>query len=411
MPLISTVRVIEIIVIKMRVNLYSRLLKYQSSKNRSNLENYLTEMLCDYLNRLSEEDFHLFVKYVLFFDKSEIDYNDWKDQHKELHDIIWRTQYHIELGETYKCPDLICFGDRRPIFLIEAKIGAGFTQRNVKSDDDKEISIDQLKDYGNWLSSVNEHSGLILLTHSTSAPPDFLDSMSDYGVSFRNVISWQRIYNYLSQLLSKDNNLCTTKDFINFLEEQGMATEAPTHLDFSALDIFVEGPGMKIGNAMKTTRENLEKRYPNGIKWRSEEKFLCNYFYTIDYDAKVVWSWAMLDHDEYSYLGWGIVFPRETGPWEWRNYITELPKIPFVFMGIFSNGVSIRQRFEEQQRDRPSNWIWSNDVEADAILGITTSLLSDFLSYDGDFNETFLEWTDKHFNEGLMFFRKLTGAT
>lgn len=38
------------------MNLFGRLLKYQENEKCSNNENYLTEILCDYLNRLSIEE-------------------------------------------------------------------------------------------------------------------------------------------------------------------------------------------------------------------------------------------------------------------------------------------------------------------------------------------------------------------
>ena len=43
-------------VMKNRTSLYSRLLKYQDTNEKSNLENFRTEMLCDYPTRITENE-------------------------------------------------------------------------------------------------------------------------------------------------------------------------------------------------------------------------------------------------------------------------------------------------------------------------------------------------------------------
>ncbi len=52
-------------------SLYSRLLKNKNTEERSNLENFLTEMLCDFLNRISTKETKEFLRQVLNLTEEE----------------------------------------------------------------------------------------------------------------------------------------------------------------------------------------------------------------------------------------------------------------------------------------------------------------------------------------------------
>lgn len=390
------------------MSLYSRLLKYQSTNVKSNLENFLTEMLCDYLNRITENELLSFMKEVLFFNNSK----SWIDnQFITNQEIIWKTQYSINWQGTIKYPDLICLCNKKPCLLVENKIGAQFTQRILTNEQNEKISVGQLQDYGTWLNSINQNGAMVLLTNFTDPPNDFLQPTSNYGVRTRNVIGWQQVYDWLRNLRKNSNNvLCITNDFISFLEEQGMANESPSHSDFSILELFIGGPRMRIGNALKNTREGLQKKYQQRINWGVEKSYFNDYLYSVDDEGKIVWSWTILDHSEYSYMGWGFIFPDERDIWDLRKSFVILPKEPFAFMLIYSEGEKVKKNFKEKLKIRPENWLWTQDMDISNRLGLVCAPLSGFLAYDVDFNKAFFEWVNKHFDLALSFFKSLIDA-
>jgi hypothetical protein len=300
------------------VSLYKKLLKYQQSEERSNLENYSTEILCDFLNRLSGDEMHAFLKKVVFSGLNTSVRYDFISNHKNDEgriNIVWKTQYSISISGTTKYPDLIGFISNRPAIIIEVKIGAGFTHRAHHDDDGAITYVSQLVDYGNWLHRKNRYAILLLLSHSTEPPSDFLIPGNKYGISKKNYITWNQIYQWLNDGLAIGKENCLTEDFKNYLLEQNMAIESPVRDDFSVLGLLVSGSGKRIGNMMKHIRNNLEKKYKTHMSWGKEKSYLNDELYTIAYDQKIVWSWVILESSEYTFISWGICFPDDLDEW------------------------------------------------------------------------------------------------
>lgn len=396
----------------MATNLYSRLFRCQSRGDRSNLENFLTEILCDYLNRLEADQPLSFVRNVLLFGLHEERVEAWASNCANVvGEAVWRSQHPISWEGTTKYPDLMYFYGGKPLVLVEVKIWAQFTQRTTLNQENETLTFGQLQDYGNWLNSVNPSGAMILLSHGTQAPRDFLAADSIYGIPNRNIASWQRVYNWLGEVLKCSNAVpCITSDFMAFLREMNMAHDPPKHSDFSVFELFVNGPGLRIGNSFSYTRQALQERFPQGVSWGAEVKALGEYQYRIDYERKVVWSWAVLADDEYSYVGWGLIFPDDVDVWDLRRSFGQLPKEPFLFLTLASSGQTVQARFKETRDARPSDWSWAQDdsVAGDYCpLGLIWTPLSPLLAYDADFTSQFSEWVSKHFAEASDFFQSL----
>ena len=92
----------------MTVSIYQRLFKYQQTADRSNLENFCTEILCDYLNRISQETTNSFLKDVLLSGKPELVRREVSEalltSSSKIH---WITQQSVQIGGTNKYPDLV----------------------------------------------------------------------------------------------------------------------------------------------------------------------------------------------------------------------------------------------------------------------------------------------------------------
>lgn len=384
------------------MSIYSQLLKYQSRENRSNDENYLTEILCDYLNRLSAEDSKEFVKTIVFYGQEITNYNEFVlqnnyDSEKEL--ITWKTQFSIAIDQTTKFPDLVGFIRNLPVIIIEVKIGAGFTYRIHNDNDGNEVSTPQLIDYGKWLNEQNPHGVLLLLSYSTTPPINFLINNNIYGIQQKNYVTWQHIYNWLKQIEQSIESICLTKDFINFLLERNMANASPNSTDLSALNIFMSGSGNRIQSMMKSVRETLEEKYIDNMKWGKEKTYLMDGTYTFAFEQNLAWSWSFVECNEYTYLAWGICFPDEHDEWEWKLSFPELPKNPFVFIGIFSSGEKTKQICLAKTKNQPKEWMWCNiqNFKGDGLLGIKTFGLDNILSFDKDTTTELYNFVDGGF--------------
>lgn len=243
-------------------SLFKRLLKYQESQSRSNLENYVTEILADYLNRISTIESRLFIDNILFNSCSNGDFSSFSESHGLDSDrflIEWKTQQSIYVSGVVKYPDLLGFINKKPAILIEAKIRAPFTQRIYNDEEGNLQKIPQLVDYGKWLSKKNPDGILILLTYSTKPPDNYYDNPSPYSIEKRNCINWQLIYNWLERRRKKQKCSCLAEYFMEFLLEENMAIKSPDITDLSVLELFVYGAGKRIGGMMEHTRSELEK--------------------------------------------------------------------------------------------------------------------------------------------------------
>jgi len=391
------------------VSLYNRLLKYQQTEAKSNLENFSTEILCDFLNRLAGDDKEQFLRKVIFLGKDTSAFEDFVSNNGEDNlEIIWKTQCPITISETTKYPDLIGFIDDRPAILIEVKIDAKFTQRTYQDDDGNTIHIHQLEDYGNWLSEENDKAIdkaiLLLLSRSTRPPSDFLEPGNRYGVAQKNYVTWNQIYRWLNDGTINSKVNCLVEDFKEYLLEQNMAIESPVKNDFSILELWISGAGNRIGNMMTHIRNELQKKHTSNMDWKKEKRYFNNdgELYTLEYDPKIAWSWVHLNSDDYAYIGWGICFPDELDEWGWREVCSTLPTVPFVHIGLFSASQDFVDRYKENANKRPDGWCWNDKIdewEDDILIGMRFVPLDKFVSFEKDATTEIFNFLDSGFKE------------
>jgi hypothetical protein len=377
-----------------RLSLYSRLLKYQESEDRSNLENYLTEMLCDFLNRLSSDETKDFACQVLFHLSDLCYFSDWIEKLNLESELCWDTQVTVEVDGEMRRPDLICWQRSLPVILIESKIDAGFTEK-------------QLISYDKWLNEKNPEAVLVLLRKNTEAPEGFLthnacdvcSSSGGYFIPKRNCIHWQQVYDWLKSFIACEHPLkLLAEEFIMFMEEQKMAFNQPSSADFAALQLFANGPAGRMNLVMSEIRNQLKKRYPD-LAWLSEEKALGQNQYIIG-DGKIE-SWVILPYKiDYSWFGWGIIFPEQGG----INRIAEemykvLPRNPYWFFVVMSNNPlvwrEIKQRTTEQQG------LLVNQAQApqasDEPVCVAYKSVEEFIGTGKSIGDELLGWLDQHF--------------
>lgn len=310
----------------MGASLYSRLLKQQSTDKRGNLENFLTEGLCDLLNRLTGQQQRELLAALLGADSLPPQGRDSA--------IRWETQQTVFIPQYgNKRPDLLGYLDGKPVFLVEVKIAAAFTYGRTQEEEVNEpVDVHQLQMYGQWLAEANPAGRLVLLTWRSKAPDDFLHATSDpkYGVAARHCITWQQVHDQLA----RRQGFPLGKDYREFLQEVDVATDAPDRQDFALLELFMEGASTRIRNFMKTARTRLSSEFPAGMKWGAEASYQ-SAGYVEEPQNRLIWAWGFLDRKTSDYIYWGIYFPTDDEiPWGWKAAFPGIPRRPVIFVGM-----------------------------------------------------------------------------
>lgn len=419
--------------------IYSALFPYRERARRSPFEDFLTEALCDLLNRCPPATSKEFVAQVLITDHHIRTL--WRTAASEMHRLIWQTQVVIQDNHGYWRPDIVLEADvdgaPKRVLIVENKISARIQQhglprevkiaardRSTLSDEDEgtdqESEIrNQLQCYGEWLENQDKpdgwNGGLTLLTHFTEAPDDFLDPKTTrYGSGYRSVASWSRIYKWLLghdagvrgkhhiSMLPESAVTVLAKEFALFLKENNMANEQVVPSDIAATGIFV-GSADRIFNTFQAAYKEFQPTIEN-IKdtqrhWGGDYEF--------DARGRLLWEWIFLNRKyapaSYSwYVAWGIRFPDYSGCWTDAN--PRLPVIEHVFVNFASekprNLIPLKLL---DQKDRPKGWsisvkAWSGVVEHESkelpelVVG---SPVVDFLQRPEEFGQMFGRWVNQ----------------
>lgn len=219
-------------------SLYRRLFTYRERPDRSPVEDFLTEGLADLLDRMPVEVCRDLVARMLG-DRAEVEIElalIWKMGSPAR----WSTQRAIAGGRL----DLLLEIDGRAAVVVESKVSAGFQEH---ADHDTGHSRHQLRTYGEWLGNSADRQwggALVLLTHWTSAPPDFLQVSGPYGCRHRGVTRWSELSRWLSARIRLPEHAnagwaLLAGEFVTFLREMDMDSELATGHDLAALQMYL----------------------------------------------------------------------------------------------------------------------------------------------------------------------------
>ena len=107
------------------MRLYSRLFKYAPLPQKTSLENFLTESLCDLLERITATDRRNVEKFAadLFLGSTKSG-SALAKRLRNAQSLRWCTQYRVKLGSHQGWADLCLLGDEKVLLLIENKVNA-----------------------------------------------------------------------------------------------------------------------------------------------------------------------------------------------------------------------------------------------------------------------------------------------
>ncbi|UUQ65172.1 hypothetical protein NLK61_00530 [Pseudomonas fuscovaginae UPB0736] len=194
---------------------FSKLYAYKQSPVRSSLEDFLTELLAQWLRMADEAGYTRRALSVLF---------KLPDSDHPTGPISWMTQHAIPKGygkASGRKPDLVASGDGF-FFIVENKVAAGFTSHIDEESGYETLQLDLYQTYLDARASrgIVEKGGLCLLTFATPPPADWKGA----------VCFWSELHSLLRTDLAAGTILSSsafgffTMELLKFLEDHGMGS-------------------------------------------------------------------------------------------------------------------------------------------------------------------------------------------
>lgn len=306
----------------------NRLFRYRASEKRRPLEDFLSEVLADFINRspISEAN-NFIIECFIPRDLRNLAQSIIKDQR-----IHARTQVYIPNG---KCLDILLEVEGLPIIILENKTWAAFQMHarmpepasqedidkklEVSSENNERVAVEydhQLVTYGHWLSSIskpNDWPGVLsVLTHAALPPTDFtFHNSATYGV-VPHLQFWRNIHAHLRKSLGNvsDNQINSAWKFVGlelatFLEINEMDSSDLSAVEISSINVSIS-PLKKLKTVFAEVGTELVQRQPSIFVRRGHST-------QVRYDDSFVWGWNFLKEYPRSYIGYGLYFSSPTG--------------------------------------------------------------------------------------------------
>lgn len=360
-------------------SLYGRLFRYRERPNRTPLEDYLSECLADFFNRLPHEAKVGFVQ-ELFLPAACA--TEWRALIAGVGAVAMKTQYQIPNGRL----DIVVLLDEQPSFVIENKIAAPIAKRSNDTD--------QLTAYGNWLKKTADASGrklavLCLLTHVTQPPETFTDNHKElYGANPR-VVTWSQIAHELRAIAAEGRlplDVCTiAREFHQFLLEQNMTSEFANLEDFAAAIVYVRS-GSRILHTFEKIFDHLSELGGPFVEGRIKDDEIVDF----ESGSNVIHGWKYLSAAPLrtAYFTYGISLQP-------RRALSKdtLPDEDSIFLGFGVETKREMQLLETMSKDLGEGWHCLSS--ADSSVMVTFRPLHIALAQPDQFANTMIAWIDQ----------------
>lgn len=306
-------------------SLYGRLF-HATSYERHRLEDFLTEVLADLFNRLEAPQLRILCRDFLLINCDPQAKEQWLDRAFATNQFAWTSQSWITTTRllTSKRPDLILWSDKRenrdvdsfdrenhglPLMIIECKIGAPFTKSKDSTGND--AALHQLQSYDRWLGDkAGQNGALVVLTHFSDVPTDFLHKESQYETRVRTVRRWSELYKWLAkedgQALWGPASSVLVTELLGFLREKNLMTNEPSPQDLAAARLYlVSGADARVVSSFASIRKVVQDRFG---KLKSFPEKRINLEYNPDREYGAISDHCNFHRDVWVY--WGVYFGR-----------------------------------------------------------------------------------------------------
>ncbi len=398
-------------------SIYGRLFKYQSTAERSQMENFLTEALADLLARCCDRQTQAdFVAEVLFGGgASDITGGkhlvQLKEDLKKAKTLTWETQKSVNFAGARGQPDIIIYGDKKPLVVIENKVNAPIGKRGTDSEDESDEAdalddrLNQMNVYDGWLSGKGQNSkgGLVLLTHQTLPPQGFLEQGNKYSIPLRARCYWKTTIVWLALRFQHESS-SLVHEFVKFLGEKVMKQDM-NNADLDALGnllravrelpaakVFDEaGVAEKLESLMHEARRKMREILPE--KGYSPKE--CTSMWH-NGGGSVVWDFRYYE-DRPWYCGWGFCVGGKPGGFS----SVPLPDgETLAFVQVASDKVEEPLILPGEMRPR-----WKTDSEQSMVDLLCTKDTGTLGHGKKSFGDDFLDWLTRTGKEAFEILR------
>jgi hypothetical protein len=394
-------------------SLFTRLFSYTPRGDREPLENFLTECLCYFLERLTALDrasLDQFVTEVLCGPKIP---SALRDRISSARRLRWKTQQSIRCAGKLGYLDISLSADDDLILVVENKVTAEFTTHlipaaagEIGGGHEDEI-CDQLELYEKHLRSRGVSAGLVLLTHRRQAPIWFLTGQGPEnanGLVFRHVCRWAEVHGWLARWqLSAASHLAgssegaflvkVAREFSGFLEDRQMSVSELSRDDLNLMKAFyAQDIPKKMDNLLLTVRNSILALPALVTPYGGAQT-------TFDTTNQIVWDWVYCFERELGwFVCWGIAGAGRYGP---RSYDIEFEEPLQAFVVIGSDKRDIAAPYELLQIFENSGWK-IHELLGSQKLRVVKAVGPDALLQEGEsFNRAFEKWATRTADEGL----------
>lgn len=319
-------------------SLYSRLFRYGEREGHSPLENFLTEVLCDLFNRLSDTETVAFLQWAL---KDTANVDAWPTVIGQP--LQWTTQVYVEGG----IADLVLWIANKPALVVENKTWS--TIRQHSSDSGRTT---QLTTYCAWLAARAEShrpKAMLLLTGTAAAPQGF-SSGEYHSIEARAQITWAGLARWLKYQISVGEPSsevwhALAADLIIFLKEKKLTSEIFTSSDVASANLML--PTMERWHA---TFRMLWDATKESCSTFLNPRISQLVFHT---EGGLLWQWrfgTVRKTPRQSWVAFALRFPELS---QWYGD-AGLPAHPHFLLLIGSDGNSLPT---EKLRRMPDGWL------------------------------------------------------
>ena len=410
------------------MSIYGNIFRYSPSTGRSQLENFLTESLCDLLGRLTILDRKGIEAFVLEALVQTASTTSFREHLQGAEHLRWATQHTItvECGvKQYKGGifDLCLFADNRVLLVVEVKIAASFTSRLVDQPLEEEegrieqLELKQLELYDRWIAANAPDAGLILLTHLTPAPTGFLEKSSDerlspliyrYRTQLRAKSQWAGVYSWLINWCKRSTYQSdqgvffrlAAFEFLQFLEEKNLDMEIVKASDLELLGSFFSNDVRKKLRLMfDSTRKVVTPLLPNMRKQEPAVQLPLAEAWT---QTQISWDWGYCYKDRWQELGWYVGWGLAGSKGLWDLTKISLPDALQAFV-LFTADYKDIPATGEFLRLEKQGWknLQSPKQKRVGLITIDVRALA-----PGDFNASFQDWVVSRVRETVSVFEE-----
>jgi hypothetical protein len=340
--------------------LLDRLFRYRATEKRTPLEDFLTEVLADFIARAPQPEAEAFV--IDCFVPEAL-----RDAFRAVlagRRVEAATQVRLPDGRRL---DLLLQVGGTPLIVVENKTWAAFQMHarrgperggdgataaaapipeagpadvgpsaDAEEGDPPAVELEhQLVTYGRWLASAPKPEGwpgiLAVLTHAAQAPEDFVaGDGTRYGVE-PHLIRWRELHARLRRRVGAGVAdpqvpawMFVGRELCTFLETHAMDSSDLTPVEIASVNVAL-GPLRKLTAVFAEVAADLQQRFPDAFSARDRDS-------AVEYDNGRAWGWTYFKGKKF-YVAYGVYFSPVSG-----EFATAEPPLPdhehaFVALG------------------------------------------------------------------------------